>query len=58
MNFNEINRKWNEEKAAIKSAIKSTAQANALISEMNALTGENLSLNDAISHKAKINIFA
>lgn len=58
MNFTEMNRKWNEEKIAIKNSIKSTIDANTLISEMNTLTGENMSLNDAISHKAKINIFA
>lgn len=58
MSINQMNAKWNEEKTAIKNMIKSTADANAIISEMNALTGENMSLNDAISHKAKINVFA
>ena len=56
MTITELAIAWNEEKEAIKKATITTAQGVALVSEMNELTGESLTLNEAISHKAKINV--
>ena len=56
MNLNEMNAKWNAEKTAIKNTIITSDQASTLIAEMYEITGESMSLNEAISHKAKINI--